>query len=177
MSITTQKGDDGLCDMMYGRRVSKSDPRVAACGAIDELTATIGVARVSTGREATREALAEFQGELILLMGELMTLEEDRERFFKDGHKAATADMVDRLTRRVEELEKGEGIRFTDWVVPGEKGSLPSAHLDVCRATCRRAERARVEGVESGGLPNPEILRYFNRLSDVLWLLARAEEK
>ena len=85
--------------------------------------------------------------------------------------------MVDGLTGIVSAFEKGERIRMSDWVVPGEKGVLSSAHLDVCRAVCRRAERAVVGIAEGGGLSNPEILRYFNRLSDVLWLLARAEER
>jgi len=176
MSISTKRGDDGFTDLMYGRRVSKSDLRVAACGAIDELNAAMGVARVSAEKAVTRTALAEIQAELIVIMGELMTLDEDRERYFKDGYKAATAETVDGLTRRVEKLEDGQGIRAGDWVVPGEKGSLSSAHLDVCRVVSRRAERAVAAVAESEAQINPEILRYLNRLSDVFWLLARAEE-
>ena len=87
MSITTQKGDDGFCDMMYSRRVSKTDPRVVACGTIDELTAAMGVARVAVSRENVREALIGVQAELIVVMGELMTFEEDRERFLVDDSR------------------------------------------------------------------------------------------
>lgn len=176
MSITTQRGDDGSTDLMYGRRVSKADLRVAACGAIDELNAALGVARVSMLRDQSRQAIEEIQAELIVIMGELMTLEEDRERYLADGFEATTSEMVEGLTRRVGELEKGEGIRFSDWVVPGERGVISSAHLDVCRAVCRRAEVAVVAVAQEGAVFNPEILRYLNRLSDVLWLLARAEE-
>lgn len=176
MSISTKRGDDGSTDLMFGRRVSKTDIRVGACGAIDELNAAMGVARVSGPKEVTRQALEEIQGELIVVMGELMTLEEDRERYFNEGYKSTTTESVDRITAQVMELETLAEGRRAGWATPGASASVASAQLDMCRTVCRRAERAVAGVAEQKLLTNPEIFFYLNRLSDLFWLLARAEE-
>ena len=156
---------------MYGRRVPKTDPRIEACGSIDELTAALGLARASC-RDAfvAREILAAQKG-LIVIMGELATAREDVDRYVKDGFKLTTAEMVQRLTATIIDLEKDSSLYPKDWVIPG--GNTISAGLDLARATCRRAERwvAALEDL------NVEILRYLNRLSDLCWVLARFVEK
>lgn len=154
--------------MMYGRRVLKTDPRIEACGCIDELTSALGLARAICQDEVVDAELLAVQKDLIIVMGELATAPEDRERYLKDGFKLTTAEMVERLTKQIHDLEKNKALRFDDWVLPG--GTVGSSALDVARAACRRAERS----VLTLSPPcNPEIIRYLNRLSDLCWILAR----
>ena len=156
---------------MYGRRVRKNDPRVEAYGSVDELTAALGLARSLGKDEFVSNQLLEVQKELITVMGELATVAEDRERYRKDGFRLTGADMVDRLTAVISDLESDKSLYPKDWVIPG--ASVPSAALDLARTACRRAER-RVSELSD---LNPEILRYLNRLSDLCWILARFTEK
>lgn len=156
---------------MYGRRVSKTDPRVAAYGSVDELTAALGLARAASTDRFLSEQILSIQKELIVVMGELATAPEDLERYAKDGFHVTTAAMVDRLGEAIGELEKDKSLYPKDWVIPG--GNPGSAVLDVARTVCRRAERD-VAGVEK---LNPDILRYLNRLADLCWILARYTEK
>ena len=175
MSIVTKTGDKGETSLMYGHRVSKGDPRVDAYGCVDELTAALGLARsVSTDKFISNEILA-VQKDLIVLMGELATAQNDRERYVKDGFQLTTAAMVDRVTAVIVGLEKDDSLYPKDWVIPG--ATLVSAALDFARVTCRRAER-HIAGLSTSGAEfNIEILRYLNRLSDLLWILARYVEK
>jgi cob(I)alamin adenosyltransferase len=175
MSIVTKTGDKGETSLMYGHRVSKGDPRVDAYGCIDELTAALGLGRsVSTDKFISNEILA-VQKDLIVLMGELATAQNDRERYVKDGFQLTTAAMVDRVTAVIVDLEKDESLYPKDWVIPGE--TSVSAALDFARVTCRRAER-HIAGLSTSDAEfNIEILRYLNRLSDLLWILARYVEK
>jgi cob(I)alamin adenosyltransferase len=175
MSIVTKTGDKGETSLMYGRRLSKADPRVDAYGCIDELTAALGLARsVSTDKFLSDEILA-AQKDLVVVMGELATAPGDRERYIKDGFHLTTAEMVDRITAVIFDLEKDKSLYPKDWVIPG--GAPVSAVLDFARATCRRAER-HIAAFSVGQKDfNLEILRYLNRLSDLCWILARHAEK
>jgi cob(I)alamin adenosyltransferase len=175
MSIVTKTGDKGKTSLMYGHRVSKGDARVDAYGCIDELTAALGLARsVSTDKFISDEILA-VQKDLIVLMGELATAQNDRERYVKEGFQLTTAAMVDRVTAVIVDLEKDESLYPKDWVIPG--ATSVSAALDFARVTCRRAER-HIAGLSASDAEfNIEILRYLNRLSDLLWILARYVEK
>jgi cob(I)alamin adenosyltransferase len=175
MSIVTKTGDKGETSLMYGHRVSKGDPCVDAYGCIDELTAALGLARsVSTDKFISDEILA-VQKDLIVVMGELATAQNDRDRYIKDGFQLTTAAMVDRLTAVIVDLEKDESLYPKDWVIPG--ATSVSAALDFARVTCRRAER-HIAGLSTSDTEfNIEILRYLNRLSDLLWILARYVEK
>jgi cob(I)alamin adenosyltransferase len=173
MSIATKTGDSGTTALMYNHRVSKSNPRVEACGAVDELNAAIGLARASVSHRFVFDHLFTTQKELIALMGELATLPEDFPRYLKDGFPLLTAEMTARLDRIVQEIE-AQKVSFKDWATPG--ATLSSATLDVARTTCRRAERRVCALHEQGQLQNSEILVYLNRLSDVLWLMARWAE-
>ncbi len=175
MSIATKTGDTGETSLMYGRRVPKTDSRVEACGCIDEFNAALGLARVSASDEFVREQIHAVQKELIVVMGELATAQEDRERYVKDGFELTTAAMVDRVTGVIDELEKDKLLHFKDWAIPGS--TLSSATLDVARTTCRRAERRVAQLAEENAKFNAEILRYLNRLSDLCWLLGRFVEK
>lgn len=156
---------------MYGRRVSKTDPRVDTYGCVDELNAALGLARALSQDPFVSDQILAAQKDLIVVMGELATAREDVERYLKDSFRLTTATMVDRLSGVIVDIEKDKSLYPKDWVIPGK--NPPSAALDLARAICRRAER-RAASVEDA---NPEILRYLNRLSDLCWVLARCAEK
>jgi len=170
MSIVTKTGDQGETSLMYGRRVPKTDPRVAAYGAVDELTAAFGLARAASSDEFVTEQILIVQKELINVMGELATSPEDRDRYLKDGFQVVDAKNVDRVTDVISDLEKDKSLYPKDWVIPG--ANISSATLDLARTACRRAERAVLEFAKI----NPQIIRYLNRLSDLCWILARRIE-
>ena len=174
MSIATKTGDTGKTALMYGHRVSKCHPRVQACGAVDELNAAIGMARATSTHRFVTDHLYATQKELVALMGELATLPEDLPRYVKDGFPMLTSDMMRRLDAIVKEIE-AQNVSFKDWATPG--ATHGSAALDVARTTCRRAERSVCPLHDGGQLSNAEILVYLNRLSDVLWLMARWVEQ
>lgn len=171
MSIVTKTGDKGETSLMYGRRVPKNDPRVAAYGAVDELTAALGLARAFSTDDSVSEQLLAVQKDLIVVMGELATAPEDRQRYLDDGFQLTGAKMTDRLGDAITVLEKDKSLYPKDWVIPGANPS--SAALDLARTTCRRAERQVAQLKDA----NPEILRYLNRLADFCWILARYVEK
>ena len=170
MSIITKTGDQGETSLMYGRRVAKNDPRVEAYGAVDELTAALGLARANCNDQFVLNHILTVQKDLINVMGELSTLPEDRQRYARDGFKIVDAQMVDVVGDAIVDLEKDKSLFPKDWVIPG--GNTVAASLDLARTICRRAER-HVAMLKD---PNPEILRYLNRLSDFCWILARFAE-
>ncbi len=176
MSIATQTGDNGTTALLFGRRVPKTDARIFANGAVDELNAALGLARASLkgseGDPFITAQLFAIQKELVTLMGEIAVNPEDRDRHGQAGFGKITPEAVDRLTAAITDLEKNHRISFRHWATPGETPA--SAALDLARTVCRRAERETVV-VRDAGDPefNPEILRYLNRLSDLCWLWAR----
>jgi len=155
---------------MYNRRVSKCHPRVEAYGTVDELNAALGMARASNAAPFVSGNLLSIQKDLVNLMGELATLAEDAARHQKDGYQVVTAAMVEPLDRLIREIE-AQNVSFKGWATPG--ASVASATLDVARTVCRRAERKVVGLMECGDLANREIIIFLNRLSDLLWLMAR----
>jgi cob(I)alamin adenosyltransferase len=173
MSIVTKGGDQGTTALMYDRRVPKCHPRVEACGAVDELNAAIGLARAAAQDGALRDNLATTQQDLVRLMGELATMDEDLSRYVKDGHSLVTSAMTASLEKWIAQLEAAN-VSTMGWVMPG--ANTTSAALDFARTVCRRAERRACALQDSGQLHNAEIVVYLNRLSDLLWLLARGAE-
>ena len=175
MSIVTKTGDKGKTALMYGRRVSKSSPRVDAYGCVDELNAALGLARAFSETPFISEQILSVQKDLIVVMGELATAREDIDRYVKDEFKLTDAEMVDRIGGVIVDLEKDKSLYPKDWVIPG--GTVVSAALDLARTTCRRAERRVAVFIANEKDFNPEILRYLNRLSDLCWVLARYGER
>ena len=173
MSIATKSGDAGTTALMFNRRVSKSHPRVEAYGCVDELNAAMGLARATAEEPSVRENLMTIQKDLVTLMAELATHKDDMERFIRSGLARVTADTTAKLDRFVQELES-KNIRFQGWATPG--ATLHAAALDMARTICRRAERRVCALQNDDELRNPEIIPYLNRLSDLLWLLARSAE-
>ena len=170
MSIVTRTGDDGTTGLMYNRRVSKSDPRVEAYGSIDELNAALGMARALSPQAFIQESILALQKDLVLVMGELATHPMDLERYQRDGFQVTGPAFIDRVEAIIRRVES-EGVSYKGWATPG--ATPDSAALDVARTTCRRAER-RVHVLATAGTPASEhVLVFLNRLSDLLWLLAR----
>lgn len=178
MSISTRKGDAGQTDLLFGDRVPKNHPRVLALGAVDELNAGLGLLRVHARTSESQDVAARTQLLLIGLMGELAT-PAGREQKYQSTHlEQLKPEHVAWLDVWVERLEREGQFQFKGWVLPGAAGVPGGAYADFARTICRRAESSIVNlaGTEHD-VPNPEIVRFLNRLSDVLWLLARWEER
>jgi len=141
MSLITKRGDSGETDLLFNKRAPKTSPRIEALGAVDELNAALGLIRATLNSDDARQWIHNTQQKLIALMGHLATLPEDRDTYIEKGYSQL-------LESDVEE---------------------PSAHADLARTICRRAERRLWE-------LNPETSTetlFLNRLSDALWALAR----
>jgi cob(I)alamin adenosyltransferase len=175
MSIITGRGDSGETDLLFGKRISKTSLRIECLGCVDELNAALGVARASGANPDWIELIDALQEKLIGLMGQLATLPEDEARYRETKFpliEMADVDWVAGEARKYEAL----GVRFTGWARPGAEGCLARANVDFARSVARRAERAILVLHESGE-PVPESVRlFFNRLADLLWILARVEQ-
>lgn len=174
MSIATRTGDLGTTGLMYGLRVAKNNPRVETYGTVDELSSQIGMARATTPSPWIAEQLFGIQKQLVPLMGELATGIEDIERYRKDDrYPKLQPEALSELDALVAKIES-EKISFDGWATPGD--SLAAATLDVARTICRRAERLVVSTQDASKIEHNLAIKYLNRLSDVLWLLARYTE-
>jgi cob(I)alamin adenosyltransferase len=168
MSISTERGDSGETGLPGGIRTSKADLRVEAYGTFDELISSMGMARALCANKDIREQLESIQRELFKVGSALATPPESRK-----PQPQIADEMVDRLTNEVHRIEAIDGL-LADWSLPGS--DVASAALDVARTVCRRAERATVRLAENGVAVQPNVLRYLNRLSDLLWLFGRQIE-
>jgi cob(I)alamin adenosyltransferase len=167
--IYTKKGDDGTTGLLYGGRVRKDSWRIELNGAVDEAQAAIGVARAETpaGSEANHR-LAALARDLYVLMAEVATAPENRTKLTA-GTTLVTPDMVATLEAAIDDLLE----RFdmpSDFVIPGQ--NRVAAALDLARTIVRRAERLAVAEPVDGSL----VVAYLNRLSDLLWAMARWQE-
>jgi cob(I)alamin adenosyltransferase len=174
MSIMTKRGDDGKTDLLYGHRIAKTSQRVETLGAIDELNASIGLARCHSETKLAEE-LDWLQERLVGLMGELATLPENLARYEGDGMPQISAADVATLEERGKAIEEA-GVSFKGWARPGASGSQTAAFLDRARTVGRRAVRAVLTLQVEGEAEVPKVALFLNRLSDYLWLLARREE-
>ena len=174
MSIVTRRGDRGVTTLMYNRRVPKCHARVEACGAVDELSAALGLARAAVRSSTLRQRLKVIQSYLVPLMGELATTAEDFPRYLKEKRPLVEPTMTAPLDFWIGQIEKTK-VAPKGWALPG--ANRTSAAFDFARAVCRRAERRVCALRRARQLPNPELIVYLNRLSDLLWLLARSAER
>jgi len=165
--IYTRRGDDGSTGLFGGPRVRKDDLRVSAYGDIDELNSALGVAREELPEGDLRTLLDELQSELFTLGAQLAT--PDAQAAPKEVPRIVQAS-VDRLEREIDRLT-AELPPMKNFILPG--GSRAGAALHLCRTVCRRAERKVVELAETADVA-PEALAYVNRLSDLLFVMARA---
>lgn len=166
MKIYTKTGDRGTTGLFGGTRVAKTHPRVRAYGEVDELNAVLGVARSVVQSEPVAELLQGIQSDLFDVGAELASVPE---RLNKGGVPMVTEVDVERLERAIDEHESRLEPLAT-FVLPG--GASAAAHLHVARTVCRRAERA-VIALHGEEPVRAEVLRYLNRLSDLLFVLAR----
>lgn len=171
MSIITKRGDEGETDLLFGRRIRKTSLRVGVLGAVDELNTALGLARAAGLRTEIEEIVDRVQEKLVAAMGQLATLPEDRERY---QYAAITAADVAWLEQVAGEMES-RGVRYTGWARPGAEGAIASAALDMARAVARRAERDAWTLEEADGEVPADVLLFLNRVSDLMWILARVE--
>lgn len=175
MSIITGRGDSGETDLLFGKRIAKTSVRIAALGAVDELNAALGLVRAAGASAEWISLVDTLQEKLIGLMGQLATLPEDMERYLGTKFPLITEADVDWVVAEARKYE-ALGIRFTGWARPGAEGCMARAQVDFARSVARRAERVILTLHESGE-PVPEPVRlFFNRLADLLWILARVEQ-
>lgn len=170
MKIYTRKGDDGSTGLWYGGRVQKSSPRPEAYGSVDEAASALGVARALATEDAALQGdILRIQRELFVAGAELATAPEAAGRLEPEVSKVTPAmvdglePMIDHYMSRVELPPK--------FVIPG--GTSLSAALDVARTAVRRAERRVVDLKDSGDLADDVVVRYLNRLSDLVFAMAR----
>lgn len=174
MSIITGRGDSGETDLLFGKRTAKASLRVECLGCVDELNAALGVARTEQSAGEWVGLVDQLQEKLVGLMGQLATLPEDEPRYREKGFPWISSEDVEWLTREAKGYE-ARGVRFEGWARPGAEGCRARSQIDLARAISRRAERAILKLHESGE-PVPEPVRkFFNRLADLLWILARVE--
>jgi cob(I)alamin adenosyltransferase len=165
VKIYTRKGDDGTTGLLYGGRVRKDDALPRAYGAVDEAQAFIGVARAETDDAELDALLVRICQDLYVCMAELATLPENQAKLAD----RVTAELVASLEPIIDDVM----TRFampTDFVIPG--ATRLSAALDVARTVVRRAERQSLAVAPEGS----HVVAYLNRLSDLLWALARWQD-
>ena len=168
--IYTKTGDDGTTGLLYGGRVPKDDPATDAYGTTDEAVAVLGLARSLCDDDALAADLLALQRELFVVGADLATNPRERAKLLEDV-SLVTPGMVERLESRIDELVADRPLPEV-FIVPGANPA--SAALDVARSVIRRAERQVVAlQREPGRQVNPEVRRYLNRLSDLIFVLAR----
>ena len=168
--LYTRKGDDGTTGLGGGQRVPKDSLRVSAYGAVDELNSALGVALAHGLSARLTEILPVIQNELFHLGSDLCFVEEDKAKFnipqIEDRHVEQLEQWIDEFNEAVGPLE--------NFILPG--GSVGAAHLHLARTICRRAEREAIALAREEPL-GAFVRPYLNRLSDLLFVMARYENK
>lgn len=173
MKVHTGRGDDGTTGLFHGGRVRKDAPGPDAYGTVDETVAALGLARAEAGSHPEVAALIlALQKELFVVGAELATAPENAAKLV-DGESRVPAAMTAALADLVRSYE-GRLPELREFVVPG--ANRLSAALDLARTVCRRAERAAIAAQAGSPAENPELLRYLNLMSDLLFLMARDAE-
>lgn len=172
-SIATRTGDDGTTSLLYGQRVGKDHPQIEAVGALDELNVSLGFVKATQPDKTHHAEFERIQHELVALMGEVACAESDAGRYADSKFTKLDESALARLDTAVSAIEARQP-KFDGWATPG--ANLGAAALDLARATARRAERRLVSLGHHGRTLRPLLLQYVNRLSDLLWLMAREAE-
>lgn len=168
MKYYTREGDEGYTNLLGAERVAKYAPRPEAYGTVDEVTSALGLARATVATDRIREILLNIQRRLYQIMTELAATPEAAARFCR-----TTGDDVSLLERTIDEL--GDEIDIpNEFIVPGDTAA--GAALDVSRAITRRSERIVARMIHQGEFDNVQVLHYLNRLSSLLFVLARYED-
>mgnify|MGYP005688585511 FL=1 len=174
MKIYTKKGDKGETRLLYGDAVSKDSIAPEAYGSVDELVAALGLIRYEKELPLeTKEVVLRIQRELFVVGAELATSKKSRSKL-KPAETLVTSSMVEILEKDIDYLTDKNGIPDF-FVVPGENSI--SSKFDWCRVVSRRAERKCVAWKKINEIEDTFVLIYLNRLSDLLWMMARDFEK
>jgi cob(I)alamin adenosyltransferase len=169
--LWTGKGDDGSTGLLFGGRVPKTSPTIEAVGAVDEAQAAIGVARAEVAARSELDVLlTRVARDLWVLMAELATAAENRSKLIAD-ETLVSAEMVEALEATIVDVS-GRFELPSEFVVPGQDRT--SALLDLARTVVRRAERDTAGALQ--GVEGSNAVPYLNRLSSLLWTLARWAE-
>ena len=171
--VYTKFGDKGDTSLLYGGRVSKNNPHSEAYGITDEEVSAMGLARALTEDERVKDTLRDLKRELFTIAAELAT-DPGKYELFQQHFKPVTEEMVTNLEQAIDSLEE-EFEMPKVFILPG--GSQPSAAIDLARCVIRTAERRVVAMHEQGLLTNDLIMTYLNRLGDLLFVLARYEDR
>jgi len=164
MSVSTKTGDKGETSLWTGERIKKNHLRVEAYGTVDELNSTIAEAKHLVKSEKVKKIIIEIQNDLFRVAGSLASI--------GDFAYPVQLEDVERITNYVYEFE--QEVELTGFVIPGN--TIQSAKLDTCRTIARRAERRIMSLAEKENVPEP-VKKYVNRLSDLIYMMARFEEK
>lgn len=166
--VYTKQGDDGTTRLGGGQKVAKDSTRIKAYGTVDELNSVMGTAISFEPAPEVKEALTRIQHELFTLGGELCVLEEDKQKW---EMQQIEAQQVVALEKLIDQMN-GDLKPLEDFILPG--GTKVSGFLHQARCVCRRAERIVVQLSKEEKI-NKNVLKYLNRLSDALFVLARFE--
>lgn len=167
MSIITKKGDKGITSLCYGVKASKDNPSIEACGVLDELCSFLGLSKNLIKEQNNKKLIESIQKDLFVIGAEFATKFQHINKLKKRIDKS----YIERLEKFIWDLEKKNKLKTRSFCLPGE--NLASSVLDISRAIARRAERLSVTLRKKKILLNGDILIYLNRLSDLLYLLAR----
>ncbi|MQF65054.1 cob(I)yrinic acid a,c-diamide adenosyltransferase [SAR202 cluster bacterium AC-409-J13_OGT_754m] len=171
--LYTKFGDKGETSLLYGGRVSKADTHCEAYGATDEACSALGLARASSTDQRVRGIVERVQRELFQVGAELAT-DPDKYESFKLHFEPISSQITVQLEDFIDDLQAEVSLPRS-FIIPGASAS--SAAIDLARTIVRRAEREAVKLDLSGRLTNNEILKYLNRLGDLLFILARYQDR
>ena len=171
--LYTKYGDQGETSLLYGGRVSKGNIHCEAYGATDETVSALGLARALSQDARVRDLLRDLERDLFTVGAELAT---DPRKYdtFKNHFTPLSPEMTAHLEGLIDTFQDEVQLPRS-FILPG--ASAASAALDLARTSVRRAEREVVRLKEAGGLTNPEIIRYLNRVGDLLFIVARYEDR
>ncbi len=172
--VYTRYGDAGQTGLLYGGRIDKDDPRAEACGTVDEAVSAIGLGRSHSSDEQVRDVAMRLQRQLFTVGAELATDAAHFDTFLRH-FTPVVQDDVDELERRIDSLQEAFELPRA-FVIPG--ASTASAALDMARSTLRRAERRAVSLMRNGYLREDSlVIPYLNRAADLLFILARYQDR
>lgn len=172
MKIYTKKGDAGTTGLLFGGRVDKDDFRTQVYGTLDEAVSALGLGRAGGLSGRVEAIVVRLQREMFIVGAQLATAEENQGKL-EDGVSRVTPSMTNEAESDIDALV-GEHPLPNEFILPG--ATPGSAGIDLARSVIRRAEREAVGMNRADLVPDPEILRYLNRVSDLLFVLARYEE-
>lgn len=170
--IYTKTGDSGETSLMGAGRVKKTHPRIEACGNVDELNASLGAAASFSKNKKVTELLKSIQNELFNIGAELSSPKKLKRKsdFSTETFYLLTEGKVVELEKTIDSLEENlPSLR--NFILPG--GAQEASFLHLSRTICRRAERSVIALSEKETI-NPQIIKFLNRLSDLLFVLARS---